>query len=99
MGIPPYPENRPLELADKPLLDDVFQRIQPRISELTFVNRPPTRLSPRLLPGSSRPAVTLSAWANDLRLSHIAPLASVTDCGCRYHYKSGQGDALGTARR
>lgn len=38
MDIPPYPEKRPLELADKPLLDAVFASLQPRISELTFAN-------------------------------------------------------------
>ncbi|MCM2358924.1 MAG: DUF2156 domain-containing protein [Geobacteraceae bacterium] len=38
MEIPPYPESRPLELSDKPLLDAVFAALQPRISELTFAN-------------------------------------------------------------
>ncbi len=38
MDIPRYPDSRPLELADKPLLDEIFARLQPRISELTFAN-------------------------------------------------------------
>ena len=36
MAIPPYPDSRPLELADKQLFDAVFAELQPRISELTF---------------------------------------------------------------
>ncbi|OGU13470.1 MAG: hypothetical protein A2076_04425 [Geobacteraceae bacterium GWC2_53_11] len=36
MEIPPYPASRPLELADKPLLDRLCEELQPRISELTF---------------------------------------------------------------
>jgi hypothetical protein len=34
--LPRYPENRPLRLEDKPLLDGIFARLQPRVSELTF---------------------------------------------------------------
>ena len=36
MEIPHYPESRGLMLDDKPLLDAMFQRLQPRISEFTF---------------------------------------------------------------
>lgn len=36
MEIPFYPDSRPLDLSDKPLLDGVFQQLQPRVSELTF---------------------------------------------------------------
>lgn len=36
MEIPQYPASRPLEMADKPLLDRLCGDIQPRISELTF---------------------------------------------------------------
>jgi hypothetical protein len=36
MEIPPYPESRHLELADKALLDRLCNDLQPRISELTF---------------------------------------------------------------
>lgn len=36
MEIPPFPDARPLEITDKLLLDDVFNRMQPEISELTF---------------------------------------------------------------
>jgi hypothetical protein len=36
MEIPPWPASRPLELEDKPLLDRLFEQMQPRISELTF---------------------------------------------------------------
>ncbi|MFH1028206.1 MAG: phosphatidylglycerol lysyltransferase domain-containing protein, partial [Pseudomonadota bacterium] len=36
MEIPQYPAYRPLSLEDKPLLDDLFERLQPRVSELTF---------------------------------------------------------------
>jgi len=36
MKIPIYPEARPLGLGDKPLLDGLFQELQPRVSELTF---------------------------------------------------------------
>lgn len=36
MKIPPYPESRPLIMADKPLLERLCADIQPRISELTF---------------------------------------------------------------
>jgi len=36
MEIPQYPESRPLEITDKPLLDRLCADIQPRISELTF---------------------------------------------------------------
>ncbi|WP_298270088.1 DUF2156 domain-containing protein [Geobacter sp.] len=38
MDIPAYPASRPLALADKPFLDAVFARLQPRVSELTFAN-------------------------------------------------------------
>jgi len=38
MHIPPYPDARDLALADKPLLDDIFSRLQPRVSEFTFAN-------------------------------------------------------------
>ncbi len=38
MDIPHYPDSRPLELADKPLLDGIFAQLQPRISEFTFAN-------------------------------------------------------------
>jgi hypothetical protein len=38
MEIPRYPESRPLHLDDKQLLDPVFARLQPRISEFTFAN-------------------------------------------------------------
>ena len=34
--IPPYPQNRPLVLADKERFDRLFQQLPPRISELTF---------------------------------------------------------------
>lgn len=36
MKIPFYPDARPLDLSDKPLLDSLFQQLQPRVSELTF---------------------------------------------------------------
>ena len=36
MEIPRYPELRPLEIGDKPLLDDLFRQLQPLVSELTF---------------------------------------------------------------
>jgi uncharacterized protein len=36
MEIPAFPESRPLDLADKPLLDAKFSVLQPRVSELTF---------------------------------------------------------------
>lgn len=36
MEIPVYPASRPLDIADKPLLDGLFLRMQPRVSELTF---------------------------------------------------------------
>ena len=36
MEIPSYPDSRPLDLADKSLLDGYFSVLQPRISELTF---------------------------------------------------------------
>ncbi|RNC67445.1 MAG: DUF2156 domain-containing protein [Desulfuromonadales bacterium] len=36
--IPVYPVSRPLSLDDKPLLDEAFARLQPRVSELTFAN-------------------------------------------------------------
>lgn len=36
MEIPQYPLSRPLSLEDKPLLDEAFARLQPRISEYTF---------------------------------------------------------------
>ncbi len=38
MAIPRYPASRSLDLGDKPLLDPVFGRLQPRVSELTFAN-------------------------------------------------------------
>ena len=38
MEIPHYPESRPLVLDDKSLLDSIFARLQPRISEFTFAN-------------------------------------------------------------
>jgi len=38
MYIPAYPESRPLDIEDKQLLDDLFSRLQPRISEFTFAN-------------------------------------------------------------
>jgi hypothetical protein len=38
METPPYPESRPLDLEDKIPLDDLFRRLQPRISEFTFAN-------------------------------------------------------------
>ena len=34
--IPPYPQSRPLVFADKERFDLLFNRLQPRISELTF---------------------------------------------------------------
>ncbi|MDR3578525.1 MAG: DUF2156 domain-containing protein [Oryzomonas sp.] len=36
MEIPSYPASRPLDLADKHLLDAKFSALQPRVSELTF---------------------------------------------------------------
>jgi len=36
MEIPSYPASRPLDIGDKPLLDDLFRQIQPHVSELTF---------------------------------------------------------------
>jgi uncharacterized protein len=38
MAIPPYPASRPLALTDKPLLDELFALLQPRVSEFTFAN-------------------------------------------------------------
>ncbi|TWJ32724.1 DUF2156 domain-containing protein [Geobacter argillaceus] len=36
MTIPTYPERRPLALSDKGLLDKLFARLQPQLSECTF---------------------------------------------------------------
>jgi hypothetical protein len=36
MKIPVYPESRALNMSDKPLLDRIFEDLQPRVSELTF---------------------------------------------------------------
>src|SRR6185369_17725334 len=36
MEIPQYPASRPLSLEDKPLLDNHFERLQPRVSEFSF---------------------------------------------------------------
>ncbi len=38
MEIPHYPTTAPLALPHKPLLDEVFIRLQPKVSELTFAN-------------------------------------------------------------
>ncbi len=38
MNIPSYPENRPLALEDKPVLDAIFASLEPRVSEFTFAN-------------------------------------------------------------
>jgi len=38
MFIPRHPESRPLSIEDKPLLDGIFARLQPRISEFTFAS-------------------------------------------------------------
>lgn len=38
MQIPDYPAMRPLEMADRELLQDIFRQLQPQISELTFAN-------------------------------------------------------------
>lgn len=38
MDVPNYPAKRPLALDDKPMLDGVFARLQPLISEFTFAN-------------------------------------------------------------
>lgn len=36
MGIPSWPASRPLDIGDKPRFDGIFDRLQPRVSELTF---------------------------------------------------------------
>ena len=36
MEIPSYPQNRSLDISDKPLLDRLFVELQPRVSEMTF---------------------------------------------------------------
>lgn len=36
MEIPSWPAARPLHIEDKPLLDGIFDRLRPRVSELTF---------------------------------------------------------------
>ena len=38
MEIPSYPDSRPILPEDKSLLDGIFRRLQPRISEFTFAN-------------------------------------------------------------
>lgn len=38
MIIPSYPDSRNIELTDKPMMDSLFHRAQPRISEFTFAN-------------------------------------------------------------
>lgn len=38
MEIPRYPAGRELDINDKPLLDDIFDRLQPKVSELAFAN-------------------------------------------------------------
>ena len=38
MEIPRYPQARGITLDDKPLLDPLFEELQPRISELSFAN-------------------------------------------------------------
>jgi uncharacterized protein len=38
MTIPAYPDRRPLHMADKPLLDQLFAGLQPQVSEFTFAN-------------------------------------------------------------
>jgi hypothetical protein len=38
MDIPPYPDSRELEIADKIFFDSFFTRLQPRISEFSFAN-------------------------------------------------------------
>jgi hypothetical protein len=36
MEIPAWPASRPLDIADKPRFDTLFEQIQPRVSEMTF---------------------------------------------------------------
>lgn len=36
MKIPDYPQSRPLVMTDRPVLERIFNNLQPRISELTF---------------------------------------------------------------
>jgi hypothetical protein len=36
MEIPAWPASRPLDLNDKPRFDNIFDQLQPRVSELTF---------------------------------------------------------------
>lgn len=38
MEIPAYPMARPLEMADRPVLTEIFQQLQPEVSELSFAN-------------------------------------------------------------
>lgn len=37
-AIPPYPSARPLELGDRPLLQEQFQKLQPLVAEFSFAN-------------------------------------------------------------
>jgi hypothetical protein len=36
MEIPVWPAFRPIDITDKPRFDDIFEKLQPRVSELTF---------------------------------------------------------------
>jgi hypothetical protein len=36
MEIPAWPASRPLDISDKPRFDNIFEQLQPRVSELTF---------------------------------------------------------------
>jgi len=38
MDVPRYPASKNIELGDKPMLDLLFERMQPRVSELTFAS-------------------------------------------------------------
>ena len=74
MEIPSWPATRPLDIGDKPLLDGIFDRLQPRVSELTFAGLYLFRRAHDYLLTRIQDSVVLLGKGYDARRYFLPPL-------------------------
>lgn len=89
MEIPVWPASRPIDIADKPRFDSLFEQLQPRVSELTFAGLYLFRVAHDYCLSTIGDAVVVLGKGYDGTRYGLLPLGGDTSGACRLLLESG----------
>ncbi|MBK5276066.1 MAG: DUF2156 domain-containing protein [Desulfuromonadales bacterium] len=89
MEIPVWPASRPLDMADKPLFDGLFEQLQPRVSELSFAGLYLFRTAHEYRLSRIKDAIVLQGRGYDGGRYCLPPLGGDVSAACALLLESG----------